>query len=550
MTKARDIADFKFEDIVDTGTEGTKVASGTTAERGSTAGQLRFNTTTGLAEYYTGTEFKAIDTPPLITSVDVTNVETDLGGTQTFVITGSLFNGSATLKFRDNGGTLITPDTTTVNSSSQITVTKTRSSFSNANEPYDLIVTNPSGLEATLDDAINVDNSPVWQTASGSLGTVFDSTRGSASFTVSATDSDGDTIAYSLQSGSLPAGASLNSSTGVITGFSAVGSDTTSNFTLRATTNSKTADRAFSIVVSSPVTQTFNYTGASQTFTVPSNITSFIAYMWGAGGSGGSTQNATLGGNGGAGAYVTANISNYSAGQTFGILVGQSNVSSNNTAINAFGGGGNGGGQLTQRVGGSGGGRSEINIGTVGNTPNGTRILVAGGGGGGNARYQTNESAQTGGIGGYTSGGNGSGDGTVPTGGSQSAGGNAGSGLKDSGANPATAGTAGIGGMATGGDTAVDTNYGAGAGGGGGYFGGGGGDGGRVDTTTQSGAGGSSYANPTYASSITHTNGSGQTAPETGNTYYTGNIASGGNGKAGTGVTGTAGGHGKVVIVY
>ena len=28
MTKARDIADFKFEDIVDTGTEGTKVASG------------------------------------------------------------------------------------------------------------------------------------------------------------------------------------------------------------------------------------------------------------------------------------------------------------------------------------------------------------------------------------------------------------------------------------------------------------------------------------------------------------------------------------------
>ena len=36
MTKARDIADFKFENITDTGTEGTKVASGTTAQRGST----------------------------------------------------------------------------------------------------------------------------------------------------------------------------------------------------------------------------------------------------------------------------------------------------------------------------------------------------------------------------------------------------------------------------------------------------------------------------------------------------------------------------------
>jgi hypothetical protein len=60
-----------FENITDTGTEGTRVATGTTAQRGSTTGQLRFNTDTGLAEYYTGTEFKAIDTPPTITSVDV-----------------------------------------------------------------------------------------------------------------------------------------------------------------------------------------------------------------------------------------------------------------------------------------------------------------------------------------------------------------------------------------------------------------------------------------------------------------------------------------------
>jgi hypothetical protein len=248
MTKARDIADFKFENITDTGTEGTRVATGTTAQRGSTAGQLRFNSTTGLAEYYTGTEFKSIDTPPIITSIDVTNVATDLGGTETFVITGSLFNGSATVKFRDNGGTLITPDTTTVNSASQITVTKTRSSFSNANEPYDVIVTNPSGLEATLDNQVNVDNSPVWSTASGSLGSINDNV--SANLSVSATDPDGDTVEYSVQSGSLPVGTSLNSSTGAITGDPTdVASDTTSNFTLRATANNNTADRAFSITV-------------------------------------------------------------------------------------------------------------------------------------------------------------------------------------------------------------------------------------------------------------------------------------------------------------
>ena len=51
MTKARDIADFKFENITDLGTEGTKIASGTTAQRGTTQGQLRFNTTTNNFEF-------------------------------------------------------------------------------------------------------------------------------------------------------------------------------------------------------------------------------------------------------------------------------------------------------------------------------------------------------------------------------------------------------------------------------------------------------------------------------------------------------------------
>ena len=36
--------------IVDSGTEGTKVASGTTGQRGSTTGQWRYNTTTNFIE--------------------------------------------------------------------------------------------------------------------------------------------------------------------------------------------------------------------------------------------------------------------------------------------------------------------------------------------------------------------------------------------------------------------------------------------------------------------------------------------------------------------
>ena len=71
MTKARDIADFKFENIVDTGTEGTKVATGTTTQKVLLTGQIRFNSTTGLAEYYDGSAFKVIDIAPPITSSNV-----------------------------------------------------------------------------------------------------------------------------------------------------------------------------------------------------------------------------------------------------------------------------------------------------------------------------------------------------------------------------------------------------------------------------------------------------------------------------------------------
>ena len=92
MTKARDIADFKFENIVDTGTEGTKVASGTTAQRGSTAGQIRFNSTTGLAEYYNGSSFTKLEGTPVVTSVSPNNIDSDSNPLpQNITITGNNF---------------------------------------------------------------------------------------------------------------------------------------------------------------------------------------------------------------------------------------------------------------------------------------------------------------------------------------------------------------------------------------------------------------------------------------------------------------------------
>ena len=270
MTKARDLSkllstsngkiagsnlDVSFENISDTGTEGTKVALGTTAQRGSTQGQLRFNSTTGLAEYYDGSQFKSIDSPPTISSIDVTEVDSQAGGNQTIVITGGNFASGATVIFVGNAGTNFNASTVTVDNVSQITAVAPKASFLNAQEPYGVKVTNISGLSATLASQINVDTAPSWSTASGTIATIEDDATGTHA-TVSATDPDGDTVAYSETTSVLSgAGFSLNSSTGAITGDPTdVNSATTSTFTLRATANSKTADRSFNIIVNpSPV---------------------------------------------------------------------------------------------------------------------------------------------------------------------------------------------------------------------------------------------------------------------------------------------------------
>ena len=265
MTKARDISkllstangkiagenlDVSFENITDTGTEGTRVATGTSAQRGSTTGQFRFNTTTGLAEYYTGTNFKSIDAPPTISSLDVTEVDSQAGGNQTIVITGSGFNSGATVTFIGASGTDFNASTVTVDSDTQITAVAPKSSFLNAQEPYGVRVTNISGLSNTLSSQINVDTSPSWNTASGSLGNVYEGET--ANFSVSATDPDGDTVSYSETGGTVLStnNLSLNSSTGAITGTAgSVGADTTLSFNLRATANSKNVDRSFNIII-------------------------------------------------------------------------------------------------------------------------------------------------------------------------------------------------------------------------------------------------------------------------------------------------------------
>ena len=453
MTKARDLSkllstsngkiagenlDVSFENITDTGTEGTRVASGTSAQRGSTAGQLRFNTTTGLAEYYTGTAFKSIDAPPTVSSIDVTEVDSQAGGNQTIVITGDNFQSGATVTFVGNSGTDFNASTVTIDSVTQITVVAPKASFLNAQEPYGVKVQNTSGLSATLSSQINVDTSPSWSTASGSLGTF--SNYETVNVSVTATDVDGDTVAYSVQSGSLPTGLSLNSSTGAITGtVGAVTSATTSNFTLRATANTKTSDRAFSMVAE-PVIQAFTSSG---TWTVPSGLTQATILTVAGGGAGGTTVNNSAGNlrgaGGGAGGLIYISNWNVTGSSSYSITIGQGGVTSDNNSTNgsnttvvgstktltALGGGHGGHGDNTDNAssGGSGGagwysgytGKSATqpsNTSDGVNTYNGTGFgnkggdsgvsdpYGAGGGGAGSAGENYNNGKITGSIGG------------------------------------------------------------------------------------------------------------------------------------------------------
>ena len=396
MTKARDISkllstangkiaganlDVSFENISDTGTAGTKVASGTTGQRGSTAGQIRFNTTTGLAEYYTGTEFKIIDVPPTVTAVSPLEVASDAGGNVTFTITGSNFQSGAVAKFIGNDATEITASTTTVNSSSSISAIIAKSSFVGAKEPYDVRIINTSGLSGTLDNQINVDVSPAWSTASGTLATINDEATGTHA-TVSATDADGDTVSYSETGGTVltTAGLTLNSSTGAISGNPTdVGSATTYSFNLRATANSKTVDRAFSIIINPSIsggnfTNTYSHGGTNYKiikFTSTGNLilgaSKVLDYLIIGGGGGGGAHS---GGGGGAGGLVFFTNQTLSAG-TYTATIGNGGTGTNNaigtngtnSSFNShialgggYGGSGGGTGGGTGGNGGSGGG--------------------------------------------------------------------------------------------------------------------------------------------------------------------------------------------------
>ena len=181
---------------------------------------------------------------PTISSISPTVIE----NTQTAVtITGTNFKDSSTPPFVDainsSTGAIITADSVSFTNATTVVATFTIS----VDGTYFLRLENNDGIATRSGTALlTVSDAPAWTTAAGSLGTV--SAAGTINFTVAATNA----TTFGVQSGALPGGASLNTSTGAITGTESGSTATTTyTFTIRATdAEGQTADRQFTITVS------------------------------------------------------------------------------------------------------------------------------------------------------------------------------------------------------------------------------------------------------------------------------------------------------------
>jgi hypothetical protein len=389
MSRARDLASiFNLATL-----------SGTTAERPATAeiGTIYYNGTTAKTQIYTATGWQdmasgiaygnssgrpanpVIGTPyfngqeqrlELYTSLGWQNIVAENPGvvgytgsvletntTNSITISGTNFVSGATVFLIGNDGSEVQAGTVTVNSIVQITAVF--GSLSKDLEPYDIKVVNPSNLYGLLPDSVTVNDSPIWTTMSGTLGTFAEGE--SISVTVAATDEENNAITYSVASGSsLPSGITLNSSTGVISGtLPAISSPATYTFTINASDGSNTP--------------------TPRTFSITSNNKASIEYLVVAGGGGGAAGWAGDGSSGGGGAG--------------GLLYGTETITFGSQKTITVGTGGAGGAASTTR---------SLNYGTVGNNSIYGNITAFGGGRG---VYQEGSNGGNGGSGGGGAGG-------------------------------------------------------------------------------------------------------------------------------------------------
>ena len=568
------MATLKNTTINDTGFVTLPVGNTVQRPASPTVGMMRYNSLTGSAEVYSSSGWAIFGAPPPTISTVTPGTYNGESGTS-FTINGANFTNDAIVKFIDVNNTEYNATLVTFVNSTQLLAT-TPQDFTIAQGPLDVKVSQASGTVTKL-DCIDTGGSPGWVTAAGQIGgTIY--RNGSVSVTVSATDPDsGATVTYSVYSGSLPTGLSLNTSTGAITGTAPnVGSDTTYNFTLRATDNAgNTSDRAFSMVIlqgapGAPTIGIATSTGTSTatvTFTAPANtggstITSYTAV------SSPSSITGTLSQSGSG----TITVSGLSAGTSYTFTVYATNSYGNSASSSAsnsitttqaapssveylvVGGGGSGGGGSGR--GGGGGGAGGLVTSTVAVSASTAYTVTVGAGASGVGPDAAGTVGSSSVFAGAT--GNGGGGGGYDQ------------------TKPPSSGGCGGGGSQNGnqGGAGGNQGYGGGTGYDGGYGGpwtgaGGGGMGGSGNSASSGGAGsgGSGVSYSITGSSVTYAGGGGggsQSAPsgsggsgiggsggrDAGGSGGAGNTGSGGGGAGWERNSSGNGGSGVVIIAY
>ena len=201
-----------------------------------TSGQALTTDGSGVLSFNTVAETK-----PTISSISPTVITNDATNV---VITGANFQEVPFVDaINSSTGAIVTANSVTFTSATSITANFTLP----VDGTYFIRIENNDGLAVRSGSALlTVSDAPAWTTSAGSLGTVANG--GTINFTVAATDA----TSFALQSGSLPGGGSLNTSTGVISGTESGSTATTTySFTIRATdAQGQTADRAFTITIS------------------------------------------------------------------------------------------------------------------------------------------------------------------------------------------------------------------------------------------------------------------------------------------------------------
>jgi len=261
--------------------------SGSTALRPVPAydGYLRYNTDTSINafEYFIAdtNQWVPITSPPTITSIFPTYV-TDASGIAGYyninqnplIVNGTGFQSGATVAYRSQSGILYYAADVSFNSTFTLKASVPSVVYSgitgHGDDPFSIIVTNPSGLFAILPNALDSNPAPVWTTPAGSLGTFDASTNLTTQVQVVATDPEGQPIGYALTPGnSLPPGISLGVSTGYITGIlPTLPNSTTYNFSIDASDNVTRVPRSFSLTVNGPRTATVSFPSTTWTYTI------------------------------------------------------------------------------------------------------------------------------------------------------------------------------------------------------------------------------------------------------------------------------------------